>query len=156
MPDQPADAPKIIVDADWKSQAQAEKERLAEEEAKRTPPTAPGGQAERGELPPADFSALVGILVTQALMYLGGIADRKTGAAIFDPDMARFYIDLLATLERRTKGNLTDAETRDLEGAIHELRLRFVELTQAVARQAAAGQAQTPAGPAGPTMHRVG
>lgn len=156
MPDQPADAPKIIVDSDWKSQAQAEKERLAEEEARRNPPTAPGGRAERAELPPADFSALVGILVTQALMYLGGIADRKSGAAIFDPDMARFYIDLLATLEQRTKGNLTDAETRDLEGAIHELRLRFVELTQAVARQAAAGQAQTPAGPAGPTMHRVG
>ena len=149
-------APKIIVDSDWKNQAQAEKERLAAEEASRqsTSRGPSGGHGGEGaELPPADFPSLVGMLVTQALMYLGGVADRRTGHAIFDPDMSRFYIDLLGALEEKTRGNLTEAEARDLQGALQELRGRYVELIQAVAKQGAQGSGPLAAGPgAGPVM----
>lgn len=132
-------APKIIVDDDWKSQAQAEKERLGEAEAKQAAAAGAGGGAAPGELPPADFPSLVGMLLTQALMYLGGVADRKTGQAIFDPEMSRFYIDLLAVLEEKTRGNLSEDESKDLVGAVHELRSRYVELSQMMAKQVAAG-----------------
>lgn len=150
-------APKIIVDSDWKSQAQAERDRLAADESKREAEAASKpGAGEPGALPPADFQSLVGMLVTQALMYLGGVADRKTGQAVFDPDMSRFYIDLLAVLEEKTRGNLAEAESRDLVGAVHELRSRYVELVQAVARQAASA-GPGGAGPGGgPPMFRVG
>lgn len=149
-------APKLIIDDDWKSQAQAEKDRLAEAEAAKAaaPGKGAGAQAE-GELPPADFQSLVGMLITQALMYLGGVADPRTGQAIFDPEMARFYIDLIGVLETKTKGNLSADETRDLTQALHELRVRYVELTTLMARQAAqsamrgAGGGQ-PAGGPGP------
>ena len=135
------ETPKLIVDDDWKHQAQAEKERLAAEEAKKDEQSQ-GRQ--RGELPPADFRALVGTLASQALLYLGGIADPRTGQAMFEPEAAVHLIDLLAVLETKTKGNLEKEETDELAAVIQELRARFVELTRAVAAQ----QAQAAAGPA--------
>lgn len=158
----PGNAPKLIIDDDWKSQAQAEKEKLAQVESAKSSTGAsggsPGGAPAEGELPPADFRSLVGMLVTQAIMYLGGVADRKTGHPIFDPEAARFYIELLGTLETKTKGNLTEDEVRDLAGSLHELRLRYVELSDAVARQAAgsAGVRGIPGGPIGGSGAGVG
>ncbi len=139
----------IIVDSDWKSQAMAEKERLAEAEAKSSGGKASArgaGPAGAEELPPADFSTLVGMLATQAVMSLGGMADRKSGAMIFDPEMARLYIDLLAVIEEKTKGNVTQAEEQDLKMTLNELRLRYVELSKAVAAQAARGGPLQPGG----------
>ncbi len=159
MSSESGQAPRIIVDSDWKSQAQAEKDRFAADESKRVADAASksaAGAGEPGELPPADFPSLVGMLVTQALMYLGGVADKRTGQAVFDPDMSRFYIDLLAVLEEKTRGNLAEAESRDLAAAVHELRSRYVELVQAVARQAADGGQGGPAAAGGPSMFRVG
>lgn len=142
MPDPKDKTPELIIDSDWKSQAQAEKDRLAAEEAKAGPDKAKGGRAPMpGELPPADFQTLVGMLATQAIMYLGGIADRKTGHAIFDPDYARHMIDLLGVLQEKTKGNLSEDEEQDLTQLVHELRARFVELATLMAQQQASGAA---------------
>jgi hypothetical protein len=41
---------------------------------------------------------------------------------------ARQLIDTLAVLEEKTKGNLTGEETELLQGAISELRIRYVSL----------------------------
>ncbi|TVQ79996.1 MAG: DUF1844 domain-containing protein [Phycisphaeraceae bacterium] len=126
--------PKIIIDSDWKSQAQAEKDRLAAVEAKADqsrPKSGPGGES--GEMPPADFRALVGMLGMQALMSLGAVADRQSGQAIFDPGYARHMIDLLGVIEEKTKGNLDKEEADELKGLLHELRSRFVELSRLVA-----------------------
>lgn len=125
----------LVVDSDWKSQAQAEKERLAAAEKKAAESGAgsrgAGGREER--LPPADFTALVGTLVTQAFLYLGGFPDPETGRAIVSLEHAKFHIDLLAVLQTKTAGNLTPEEAEDLSRAVHELRLRFVDVSQAVA-----------------------
>lgn len=160
MPD-PGD-PKIIIDSDWKAQAQKEKERLAAKEreaAAKAPaakPAGPGGgmpgAAEEGpyEMPPADFSSLVGTIVTQALLYLGGFPDPQTGRAVVSLEHAKFHIDLLATLEGKTKGNLTPEEASDLSQALNELRLRFVEISRALvqmqAKAAMEGKAGMPGG----------
>ena len=125
-----APTPKIIVDSDWKSEAQAEKEKLAAEEAKGEP----RGGAKGEGLPPADFRGLVGMLATQAVMYMGGLADRSTGQAIFDPEYSRHMIDLLGVLEEKTKGNLAAEESRELSAVLHELRTRYVELAEMVAK----------------------
>ena len=138
MADAQDKSPDLIIDTDWKSQAQAEKDRLAEAEAKK-PETQKGRAPAPGELPPADLQTLVGMLATQAIMYLGGIADRQTGQAIFDPDYARHMIDLLGVLQEKTKGNLTKDEEQDLSQLVHELRARYVELSTLIAKQAAAG-----------------
>lgn len=148
MNDESSAKSKIIVDDDWKSQAQAEKERMAEAESQASSKQGSRQAGAPGELPPADFASLVGMLATQSLMYLGGVADRKSGGVIFDPEMARFYIDLLAVLEAKCKGNLSPEESKDLTGALHELRIRYVEMSRAVAAQMA--REREGGGPSGP------
>ncbi|MGD9688472.1 MAG: DUF1844 domain-containing protein [Phycisphaerales bacterium] len=157
-PAQSAGAPGpagIVVDSDWKSQAQAEKERLDAEAEKKRPADAGGGQRGSGRLPAGDFTTLVGTLVTQAVLYLGGIPDPETGRAIVSLEHARFHIDMLTALQAKTKGNLTPEEADDLQKAIIELRARFVDISHAVAemqaKRAAGGDpGALGGGPAGP------
>lgn len=147
-PSKPASSPApasggLVVDSDWKNQAQAEKERLAaqaESKAKETKkPAAPGAGGQR-EMPPADFQSLVGTLVTQALLYMGGFPDPRTGRAVVALDYARFHIDLLAVLADKTKGNLAAEEAEDINQALSELRIRYVEIVKAVEEMAARGE----------------
>ncbi|HZW10636.1 MAG TPA: DUF1844 domain-containing protein [Phycisphaerales bacterium] len=136
-----ADRPKIIIDDDWKAQAQAEKAKLAEQErAKQTAtvrpaaggapgPAAPGAPAESDEI---GFQDLVQVLASQALLYMGAFPDPQSGRAVVSPPVARAHIDLLGVLEEKTRGNLTDEEKKLLEGVLHELRMQFVELGKAI------------------------
>ena len=63
---------------------------------------------------------------------------------------ARQSIDMLAILAEKTKGNLAADESRLLDSALFELRMAFLEITQALARSAAAkapGQGPDPDAP---------
>jgi hypothetical protein len=126
------EAPKLIIDDDWKNQAKAEKERLAKEaEAKAAAQGAAGGGTP-GLPEEVTLMELVKLLATQALMYLGAFPDPQTGKAMVALDVAKLNIDLLAVLEEKTKGNLTDEESQALSGTTHELRMQFVEVAKAV------------------------
>ncbi|QDU71900.1 DUF1844 domain-containing protein [Mucisphaera calidilacus] len=148
------EAPKIIVDSDWKAQAQAEKQKLADQ-AKAKEETAGGAAAGApGQLPPASFETLMSSMATQALMSLGAFADRRTGQPI-PPDlqMAKFHIDLLGVLEEKTKGNLSDEEAETLKMTLHELRLQFVHMASPPdAGAQAAGNATASNNPIDPTI----
>ena len=135
--------PKLHIDSDWKAEAQKERERLAQKEQERTAKAGPGGRAERGEheLPEANFRTLVGMLASQAIMGLGAMADPQTNRVIIDLEGARLSIDLLEVLEQKTKGNLAEEESQELRQMLAELRNRYVQVTQLVARQMAAQQA---------------
>jgi len=160
MSGQGGEAPKIIIDSDWKSQAQAEREKLAEAEAKAQAEAAargPAGQpGDMPGLPPADFRTLIEMLAMQALMYLGGVADRRTGQAVFDPDYSKHMIDLLGVLEAKTKGNLTAEETQDISGVLNELRMRYVELSRMMAEQVASGKLGPSGAPGMPGIAKPG
>jgi hypothetical protein len=91
-------------------------------------------------MPPADFQALVGTMVTQALMYMGAFPDPETGRAIVSLEHARFHIDLLGVLDEKTKNNLSPDEAADLSQALTELRHRFVEIVQAIAQMKKEGK----------------
>jgi hypothetical protein len=132
------DAPKLHVDTDWKAQAQAEKERLSRQEIDRKAASAAEGPRSREQLPVADFRTLVGVLASQAVMALGTMGDPKSGRVIVDPEGAKFTIDLLGVLEEKTRGNLTHDEAAELKSLLVELRARFVQVMQLIARQAAA------------------
>ena len=147
MAEESGGAPKLIIDSDWKNEAQAEREKLAEAE-KAASDAGPEGAP--GAMPEADFRGLMGMLATQALMYMGGIADPNTGKPVFDPMYAQHMIDLLGVLEEKTKGNLSEEEAGEMAGVLNELRSRFVELMQIVAQQQAGAVAGGQAGPAGP------
>jgi hypothetical protein len=49
---------------------------------------------------------------------------------------ARNSVDMLAVLQEKTKGNLTDKEQRLLQNTLFELRMMFLEITNAIAQQA--------------------
>ena len=135
------ETPKLHIDSDWKAEAQAEKERLAAEADQKT---AEGGAPAPGELPPADFKSLMGLLASQAIMGLGAYTDPKSGGVVIDLVGSKFAIDLLAVIEEKTAGNLDEAENTELTQILAELRSRFVQVAEAVAQQ----QANTPAGAA--------
>ena len=147
MGEEKQDKPKIIVDDDWKAQAQAEKQRLAEAAEKRA---AEGGEAaadeagatspvaERGgrrqQIPPASFSMLVQTIVTQALYALGGFEDPKTHKRFVDLDLAKHHVDTLVVLEDKTRGNLSDEEKKVLDQALYEVRMAYVQVAQSASR----------------------
>lgn len=144
------DSPKILVDSDWKAQAQAEKAKLAEKDAKAQPApgkgtAAPGQPPSPGQLPAASFETLVSTMVTQAIYGLGGIADPRTGQPVIDLELARHQIDLLGVLQDKTEGNLSDDEKDLLGQTLYELRSRYVQISTAVRN---GGLGESPTGPA--------
>ncbi len=128
MAEEKNDEKKIIIDEDWKSQAQKEKEVLkAREEEKND-----DKEQTQTSLPPADFSGLVSILTTQAFFALGVIRNEEDKEKEVEPDwqMARYHIDLLGMLEEKCRGNLTTEETALLSRTLEQLRLTFVKLSK--------------------------
>jgi hypothetical protein len=118
---------KIIIDEDWKNQAQKEKEVLkAKEEAEKE-----DQEKKTAPLPPADFSGLVSILASQAFFALGVIRKEEDKDKQIEPDwqMARYHIDLLGMLEEKCKGNLSSDEQRILSSTLEQLRMLFVKLS---------------------------
>jgi hypothetical protein len=118
---------KIIIDENWKKEAQREKEILAaQEEAQRK--EAQEDQRPPGPLPKGNFAALVSMLTTQALFALGLIQVKGQEDRPPDLEMARYNIDLLETLQEKTKGNLTEAEEKVLKNTINEIRMGYVKI----------------------------
>lgn len=141
------DTPKLHIDSDWKAEAQAEKERFAAKAEEKTTET---GVPAPGELPPADFKSLMGLLASQAIMGLGAYTDPQTGGVVIDLPGAKFAIDLLGVLEEKTKGNLSAEEADEIAKVVTELRSRFVQVAQLVAQQQqaeAGGAGMDPASP---------
>ena len=126
-----SDEKKIIIDEDWKSQVEAEKETLAKEQSEQTQAAA-GSQA----LPPASFEMLLTSLATEAMISLGQLPNLGTQEVETNVPQARYAIDMLQVLEEKTQGNLTPGEEQALKDLLHQLRLMFVSVQQV--------QAETP------------
>ncbi|HEY4360748.1 MAG TPA: DUF1844 domain-containing protein [Bryobacteraceae bacterium] len=98
-------------------------------------------------LPPPTFEFLIFSLKMQAEMRLGLMAFGGEDAPD-EPDLpsARHAIDMLAMLQEKTRGNLAMEEQRLIENSLTELRFRFVQVTESVAKaKAAAATAPEPA-----------
>ncbi len=81
--------------------------------------------AERG--PPATFDFLIHTLFTQALMALGRIPNPITNQSHRNLATARHFVDTLAMLEEKTRGNLSEEERRLLEEMQHQLRMQILQ-----------------------------
>ncbi len=111
---------KIIVDDDWKAEAQREKERLTQQTA------APAGPA-----PDASFAELINVIAVQALASLGALGG--PGGERLPPNLeaAKHFVDMLQVLEDKTRNNLTPEEKRLLDSVIYEMRMRYVQFASA-------------------------
>jgi hypothetical protein len=130
------DKPKIIIDEDWKSQVQREKEealKKAEAAPKEEEKAAPESEE-------ASFEALVSGLAMQAMIALGVLAPRDAKEVMIDLRGAKYVIDLLIVLRDKTKGNLTPEEQGYLAESLADLQqtyvLRSQQLQEAALRQA--------------------
>ncbi|MCY4075364.1 MAG: DUF1844 domain-containing protein [Acidobacteria bacterium] len=87
------------------------------------------------------FNGFVVSLATTAAVHFGDVADPGSGEkGPANLSAAGQAIAMLALLEEKTRGNLTDEETRFLRQVLHELRLRLAEArkrTSGVAGEAA-------------------
>ena len=120
---------KIIVDEDWKAEAQKEKEILAaQEEAEKE--KAQEEKQSRGPLPQGNFAALISMLTTQALFALGLLQVKGQEKRKPDLELAKYNIDMLETLEEKTKGNLTKEEETVLVNTLNELRMGYVKVAE--------------------------
>ena len=119
---------KIIVDEDWKQEAQKEKEILAAQEESEKD-QAEVQRESRGPLPPGNFDALISMLTTQALFALGLLKIKGQEEKEPDLELAKYNIDMLETLEEKTKGNLTKEEETILSNTLNELRMGYVKIS---------------------------
>ncbi|GIU75459.1 MAG: hypothetical protein KatS3mg004_2546 [Bryobacteraceae bacterium] len=87
-------------------------------------------------LPPPSFDILVVSLRMQAEAHLH---EPKEGGAEGAPDLrlARHFIDMLAMLQEKTKGNLTLEEQRLLDNTVTELRFRYLHVFEMMQKKAA-------------------
>ena len=115
---------KIIIDEDWKQEAQKEKEILAAQE--KTEEEKAKEERPGGPLPKGDFAALVSMLVTQALFALG-MLQAEGQKKEPDLEMAKYNIDMLDTVEEKTKGNLSKEEKKVLESTLSQIRMAYVK-----------------------------
>jgi len=130
MAEEKKEEKKIIVDEDWKKEAQREKEILAaqEEEEKKKAKEKP----DRGPLPKGNYAALVSMLTTQAFFAMGLLQVKDEEKKEPDLELAKYNIDMLETLEEKTKGNLNEEEKKVLENTLSQVRMAYVEVAEQV------------------------
>jgi hypothetical protein len=127
-------------------QEQREAKLEAQREAKKPQPIAPpsgGGPELVPSPPPADvpahspaFENLVRMLGSNAAMVLGGYNDPRTGQPMIDPEAARELIDMLDVLHEKTTGNLAPEDENLLVDLLGKLKMTYLEVNQALAKQA--------------------
>jgi len=79
------------------------------------------------------FERFMASLYMTAMMQLG-LMHEQGGQPMVDLISARQTIDTLGMLSDKTKGNLTPKEQAFLQNCLYELRMAYVEVTNALAR----------------------
>jgi hypothetical protein len=92
------------------------------------------------------FIEFVVMHAQNAALFLGQIPNPRTGEPEVNLDLARMFIDQLAMIQEKTRGNLTSEETKVLSNALSNLQMAYVE----VARETPRGDAQPEAPEAAP------
>ena len=107
------------------------------EEAQEKEEAAENKKDEHGEekietppLPEPNFTSLIFSLSSTALFHLGDVPDPQTGEKKTDLALAKHTIDIIAMLQEKTTGNLTEEEQKFTESILADLRWRFVNASK--------------------------
>jgi len=93
------------------------------------------GKAPQGGPLEMNFERVIESFYMSALIQMGAIRQDNEPPRV-DIIGARQTIDSLAVLQEKTKGNLTDREKTLMQNVLFELRMAFIEITNAVATSA--------------------
>jgi len=94
------------------------------------------------------FIEFVVMHAQNAALFLGQIPNPKTGEPEVNLDLARMFIDQLAMIQEKTRGNLTSEEAKVLSNALSNLQMAYVE----IAKEQPKGAAQPEAPEAAPSQ----
>ena len=88
---------------------------------------AAGGQAAAG---PSALLQFIAQLATTAMAAMGVLPPAQSRGVPVNFQMAQDYLEIIAMLQERTRGNLTVEEDTTLQSILIDLRLQFVDVTQ--------------------------
>ena len=91
---------------------------------------------------PASFVNFLSTLATNAAAALGAVPHPATGKRTLDLESGKYWLDSLAMMRDKTKGNLHPQENRLLEGILGDLRMQYVQLVRATEEKLKAQAAQ--------------
>lgn len=114
-----SEEPKLVIDDDWKSQVEKEKQQEAE-------PSESSDEVAEREMPPANLAMLISTFYSQAMMSLGVMPHPETGEKSTDLIMAKHFVDTLEMLQEKTKGNTDEEEDKMFDEVLHLLRMAYV------------------------------
>ena len=92
------------------------------------------------------FIEFVMMQAQNAALFLGQIPNPQTGQGEVNLELAKMFIDQLAMIQEKTRGNLTNEETAVLRNTLSNLQMAFVE----VSRQVREGTTESAAAPESP------
>src|SRR6266567_83838 len=87
------------------------------------------------------FIEFVVMHAQNAALFLGQIPNPRTGEAEVNLDLAKMFIDQLAMIQEKTRGNLTSEEAKVLSNALSNLQMAYVEVAREQPKDAAQAQA---------------
>jgi Domain of unknown function (DUF1844) len=87
------------------------------------------------------FIEFVVMHAQNAALFLGQIPNPKTGQGEVNLDLARMFIDQLAMIQEKTRGNLTSEEAKVLSNALSNLQMAYVEVAKETPKGAAQPEA---------------
>ncbi len=96
------------------------------------------------------FVEFVMMQAQNAALFLGQIPNPKTGEGEVNLELAKLFIDQLAMIQEKTRGNLTNEEATVLRNAISNLQMAYVEVAENVSKGGAKPSPAEPEQPAQP------
>ena len=93
------------------------------------------------------FIEFVMMHAQNAALFLGQIPNPKTGEGEVNLELAKMFIDQLAMIQEKTRGNLTNEESTVLRNALSNLQMAYVEVAREAPKGAAQPQPEEPAPP---------
>jgi hypothetical protein len=104
------------------------------------------------------FIEFVMMHAQNAALFLGQIPNPKTGEGEVNLELAKMFIDQLAMIQEKTRGNLTSEESTVLRNALSNLQMAYVEVARETGgqRPEPARRGEGPSEQAEPSPERTG
>lgn len=126
------ETPKPVVEEPKVEQPKAElpieepvlSQEFQEEDDEMNPEELPGADN------PSSFVNFLSTLATNAAASLGAMPHPVTGQRSLDLESGKYWIDVLAMLQEKTRNNLHPQEKALLDGILGDLRMQFVQINR--------------------------
>ena len=93
------------------------------------------------------FIEFVMMQAQNAALFLGQIPNPQSGEGEVNLELAKMFIDQLAMIQEKTRGNLSNEEAAVLRNTVSNLQMAFVEVSQSGAGGASAAAVPSPSAP---------